>query len=376
MRYRKLGKTNEEVSILGFGCMRFPEIDGKIDEDKTIPMIRYAIDNGLTYIDTAYPYHNGQSEIIVGKALKDGYREKVKLATKLPSWLVKTKEDMDRFIYEQLEKLQTEYIDFYLIHNLNKDDYRKLKENGLFDFIKKIKEEKLVKYVGFSFHDTLDVFKEIIDDYEWDFTQIQHNYIDEEYQAGNEGLAYARNKGLGIVIMEPLRGGALVNNLSESINNIIEGSSVRKTAPEWAFKFLYNKDEIDVVLSGMSTIEQVIDNLRIADNEGISNSMDREEEETLNKLKDEFKSKIKVNCTGCKYCVPCPAGVNIPTCFEMLNNSSMFNDIETAKNKYNAFVISEDGQGSKCIKCGACEKKCPQHIKIREKLEEVVSILE
>lgn len=376
MRYRKLGKTNEEVSILGFGCMRFPEIDGKIDEDKTIPMIRYAVDNGLTYIDTAYPYHNGQSEIIVGKALKDGYREKVKLATKLPSWLVKSREDMDRFIYEQLEKLETEYIDFYLIHNLNKDDYRKLKENGLFDFIKKIKEEKLVKYVGFSFHDTLDVFKEIIDDYEWDFTQIQHNYIDEEYQAGNEGLAYARNKGLGIVIMEPLRGGALVNNLSESINNIIEGSSVRKTAPEWAFKFLYNKEEIDVVLSGMSTMEQVIDNLRIADIEGIPNSMNKDEEETLNKLKDEFKSKIKVNCTGCKYCVPCPVGVNIPTCFEILNNSSMFNDIETAKNKYNAFVISEDGQGSKCIKCGACEKKCPQHIKIREKLEEVVSILE
>ena len=376
MRYRKLGKTNEDVSILGFGCMRFPEIDGRIDEEKTITMLRYAIDNGLNYIDTAYPYHNGQSEVVVGKALKNGYREKVKLATKLPSWLIKNRDDMDRVIKEQLEKLETDYIDFYLIHNLNKNDYKRLKENGLFDFIKKIKKEKLVRYVGFSFHDTFDVFKEIVDDYDWDFAQIQYNYIDEDYQAGNEGLLYARNKGLGIVIMEPLRGGSLVNNLSPEIKVIIRDSKIEKAAPMWAFKFLYNKDEIDVVLSGMSTIEQVIDNLKIADNEGIPNSMTSEEEETLNKLKVEFKSKIKVNCTGCKYCIPCPVGVDIPKCFELLNNSSMFNDIETPKSKYNAFVVSENAQASNCVKCGACEKKCPQHIKIREKLEEVVNTLE
>ncbi len=224
MRYRKLGKTNEYVSILGFGCMRFPEIDGRIEEEKTITMLRYAIDNGLNYIDTAYPYHNGQSEVVVGKALNNGYRGKVKLATKLPSWLIKNREDMDRVIKEQLEKLETDYIDFYLIHNLNKDDYKRLKENGLFDFIKKIKKEKLVRYVGFSFHDTFDVFKEIVDDYDWDFAQIQHNYIDEDYQAGNEGLLYARNKGLGIIIMEPLRGGSLVNNLSPEIKAIIRDS--------------------------------------------------------------------------------------------------------------------------------------------------------
>lgn len=376
MRYRKLGKTKEDVSILGFGCMRFPEIDGNIDEEKTIPMLRYAIDNGLTYIDTAYPYHNGQSEIVVGKALKDGYREKVKLATKLPSWLVNTREDMDKFIKEQLEKLDTEYIDFYLIHNLNKNDYKRLKENGLFDFIKNIKEEKLARYVGFSFHDTLDVFKEIVDDYDWDFAQIQYNYIDEDYQAGNEGLLYARNKGLGIVIMEPLRGGSLVNNLSQGINDIINNSKVKKTAVEWAFKFLYNRDEIDVVLSGMSTMEQIKDNLKITDSEGIANSMTLEEEETLNKLKEEFKSKIKVNCTGCKYCVPCPIGVNIPNCFEMLNNSSMFNDVNDYKRKYEAFIVSENAQASNCVKCGSCETKCPQHIEIIEKLEEVVNTFE
>ena len=257
-------------------------------------------------------------------------------------------------------------------------------ENDLQDYLlekklmieKKIKKEKLVRYVGFSFHDTFDVFKEIVDDYDWDFAQIQHNYIDEDYQAGNEGLLYARNKGLGIIIMEPLRGGSLVNNLSPEIKAIIRDSKIEKTAPMWAFKFLYNKDEIDVVLSGMSTIEQVIDNLKIADNEGIPNSMTSEEEETLNKLKVEFKSKIKVNCTGCKYCIPCPVGVDIPKCFELLNNSSMFNDIETPKSKYNAFVVSENAQASNCVKCGACEKKCPQHIRIREKLEEVVNTLE
>jgi hypothetical protein len=371
MKYRKLGKTNEKVSILGFGCMRFPQKDGKIDEDKSLEMIRYAIDNGVNYIDTAYPYHNGESEIVVGKALKGGYREKVNLATKLPSWLINTREDMDKYINEQLEKLQTNIIDFYLIHNLNKKDYKRLRDNGLFDFIEKIKENKLVKHVGFSFHDTLDVFKEIVDDYDWDFTQIQYNYIDEDYQAGREGLLYAANKELGIIIMEPLRGGALVNNLSQGINEIIENSPVKKTAVEWAFKFLYDKEEISLVLSGMSTLEQVVDNLKIADTQGKLNSMTIDEQETINKLRDEFKSKIKVNCTGCKYCIPCPAKVNIPICFELLNSSSMFDSVETTKKDYENFLVKGNKDASKCVECGACEEKCPQHINIIEKLKEV-----
>ena len=374
MRYRKLGKINEEVSILGFGCMRFPQKDGKINETESLEMIRYAIDNGVNYIDTAYPYHDGESEIFVGKALKDGYREKVKLATKLPSWLINTREDMDKYINEQLEKLQTNVIDFYLIHSLNKKDYKRLRDNGLFDFIEKIKENKLVKHVGFSFHDTLDVFKEIVDDYDWDFTQIQYNYIDEDYQAGIEGLLYAADKGLGIIIMEPLRGGSLVNNLSQGINEIIENSPVKKTAVEWAFKFLYNKEEISLVLSGMSTLEQVVDNLKIADTQGELNSMTIYEQETINKLKQEFKSKIKVNCTGCKYCIPCPAKVNIPICFELLNSSSMFDSVEKTKKDYENFLVKGNQDASKCIECGACEEKCPQHINIIEKLKEVKEI--
>lgn len=376
MKYRKLGKTGEDVSILGFGCMRFPQQDGKIDEKKSLEMIRYAIDNGVNYIDTAYPYHNGESEIFLGKALKDGYREKIKLATKLPSWAVNTRADMDKFINEQLKKLQTKQIDFYLIHSLNKDDYSRLKENGLFDFIRKIKEQKLVKYVGFSFHDTLDVFKYIIDDYEWDFVQIQYNYIDEKYQAGTEGLLYAHNKGLGVVIMEPLRGGSLVNNLSDEINAIINNSSVKKDAVEWAFKFLYDKEEISVVLSGMSSLEQVIDNIKAVDSQGDANSMTKIEKQIIEYLSKEFKSKIKVNCTGCKYCLPCPKGVQIPLCFELLNSSSMFNDTKKAKDMYNGFLVSEGSDASNCVECGACERKCPQHINIIEKLKDVREIFE
>lgn len=376
MKYRKLGKTGEDVSILGFGCMRFPQQDGKIDEEKSLEMIRYAIDNGVNYIDTAYPYHNGESEIFLGKALKDGYREKIKLATKLPSWAVNTRADMDKFINEQLKKLQTKQIDFYLIHSLNEDDYSRLKENGLFDFIRKIKEQKLVKYVGFSFHDTLDVFKYIIDDYEWDFVQIQYNYIDEKYQAGTEGLLYAHNKGLGVIIMEPLRGGSLVNNLSDEINAIINNSSVKKNAVEWAFKFLYDKEEISVVLSGMSSLEQVIDNINAVDSQGDANSMTKIEKQIIEELSKEFKSKIKVNCTGCKYCLPCPKGVQIPLCFELLNSSSMFNDIKKAKEMYHGFLVSEGSDASNCVECGACEQKCPQHINIVEKLKEVRGIFE
>ncbi|RDY27517.1 aldo/keto reductase [Romboutsia weinsteinii] len=376
MLYRKMGKTNEEVSILGFGCMRFPTKDGKIDEVKATEMVRYAIDNGVNYIDTAYPYHNGESEPVVGEILKGGYREKVKLATKLPTWLITSREDMDKYFNEQLERLQTNYIDFYLIHNLNKESYRNAKENGLFEFIDKIKEEKKARYVGFSFHDTIDVYKEIIDDYDWDFTQIQYNYIDEEYQAGTEGLLYAASKDLGIIIMEPLRGGALVNNVSKKIKDIIEKSNVQKNAAGWAFKFLYNREEISVVLSGMSTIEQIIDNLKIADSEGIKNSMTEEEETVINQLKDEFKSKIKVNCTGCKYCVPCPLGVSIPTCFELLNNSSMFGNVDTIKENYYSYLESEKSHASICVECGACEEKCPQHIDIRNKLKEVCSVFE
>lgn len=371
MQYREFGKCREKLSILGFGCMRFPEKDGKIDEVKATKMLRHAIDNGVNYVDTAYIYHKGESEVFVGKALRDGYREKINLATKLPTWLIESREDMDKYLNEQLERLDTNYIDYYLIHALNKETYYKVKELGLFDFINRIKEEKKVRYVGFSFHDTLEVFKEIIDDFDWDFTQIQYNYLDENYQAGTEGLEYAASKNLGVIIMEPLRGGALVNNLSEEIKTIIKEAPTNKNAAGWAFKFLYNREEIGVVLSGMSSMEHVVDNLKIANEEGTQNSMTDEEKEIISKLKDEFKSKIKVNCTGCKYCLPCPKGVSIPTCFELLNNASMFDAVEKIYNTQYSSLVKSKNDASLCVQCGACETKCPQKIEIREMLNVV-----
>lgn len=376
MLYRKFGKCNDDLSILGFGCMRLPEKEGKIDEKEAIKMIRYAVDNGVNYIDTAYIYHRGESEILVGKALNDGYREKVRLATKLPTWLLESREDMDKYFNEQLNKLNTSYVDYYLIHALDKASYNRAKELGLFDFINIIKKEKKAKYVGFSFHDSVEVFKYIVDDFDWDFAQIQYNYLDENYQAGTEGLEYAASKNLGVVIMEPLRGGALVNNLADDIISIIEDTEYEKNAAAWAFKFLYNREEVSVVLSGMSNLDQVIDNIRIADNEGDANSMTIEEVNIINSLKNKFKSKIKVNCTGCEYCLPCPKGVNIPACFELLNNASMFNTVEKIKSTQYNSLIKGRNNASICVECGVCESKCPQKISIRKTLKEVINTFE
>ncbi|CEN78156.1 aldo/keto reductase [Paraclostridium sordellii] len=371
MRYREFGSTGEKISILGFGCMRFPQTDGKINEDETLKMVRYAIDSGVNYIDTAYPYHGGESELVVGRILKDGYREKVNLATKLPSWNIKSREDMDKYLNEQLKKLQTNYIDFYLVHALDEELWDNLVKNGIFDFLDEIKRNKKVRYVGFSFHDKYEVFEKIIDDYDWDFTQIQYNYIDEEYQAGTKGLEYAYKKGLGIVIMEPLRGGKLVNNLSDDIKDIIKFANTQKSPTKWAFKFLYNKSEIGIVLSGMSTMEQVIENIKICDEEGKANSMTKDEKKIISNLGEQFKSKIKVDCTACKYCIPCPRGVNIPGCFEALNNASMFDDVESVKINMYKFIEENESDASMCIECGKCEVMCPQHINIIDKLKEV-----
>lgn len=371
MKYREFGKTGEEISILGFGCMRFPQLDGKINEKEATKMVRYAIDNGVNYIDTAYPYHNGESELVVGRILKDGYREKVNLATKLPSWEINSREDMDKYFNEQLEKLQTDYIDFYLVHALDKGLWDNLVKNDIFDFLDEIKKTKKVRYIGFSFHDKYEVFEEIIDSYNWDFTQIQYNYLDEDYQAGTKGLEYANKKGMGVIIMEPLRGGKLASNLPTDILEIIEKSNTKKSPAQWAFKFLYNKPQIGIVLSGMSTMEQVIDNIRICEEDGTPNSMNLEDQMVIEELRDKLKAKIKINCTDCKYCMPCPNGVNIPACFECLNNASMFNDTEGIKNNMYIYLIEQESDASKCIECGKCEKSCPQHIDIINKLKQV-----
>lgn len=377
MLYRKFGETDEMVSTLGFGCMRFPTIDGdmkNIDEKKAIEMLRYSIDNGVNYIDTAYPYHGEMSEDLVGKALQDGYREKVYLATKLPSWLIKKREDMDKYLNEQLEKLQTDHIDFYLVHALRESFWGNLKENGLFGFLDSILKDGRVKYVGFSFHDNIELFKEIVDAYDWTFCQIQYNFVDEDYQAGKEGLEYAAEKGLGIVIMEPLRGGKLVSRIPEEVKDTWNSADTKRTPVEWALRYLWDYPEISTVLSGMSTLDQVKENIKYAD-EGKSNSLTEKERSLISKVASLYKEKIKIDCTFCRYCLPCPAGVNIPAAFEYYNDGFMFEDIEGEKKNYNKF-IKDEAKASKCVECGKCEEECPQNIPIREKLKEVVKTFE
>lgn len=377
MLYRKFGSTSEEISILGFGCMRFPIIDGKndqIDEEKAIRMLRYAIDQGVNYIDTAYPYHEKMSELLVGKALKDGYREKVYLATKLPSWLVECRKDMDYYLNLQLERLQTDHIDFYLVHNLNKKYWDNVKEHGIFEFLDAALSDGRIKYAGFSFHDEVSLFKEIVDAYDWTFCQIQYNYLDQNYQAGEEGLKYAAERGLGVVIMEPLRGGKIASGIPSDIQAIWDKADTKRSPVEWALRFLWDHPEINIVLSGMSEMGQVVENVKIA-GDAYPQSLTEEEKSLIHQVKDMYNKKMRVGCTNCRYCMPCPEGVNIPESFTHLNNAFLFNNVTESKRQYNIFV-KENEKASRCIKCGKCEKACPQNIPIRDMLQEVVKLFE
>lgn len=372
MLYRKLGKTGEMVSILGYGCMRLPVIDGNpesIDEKKAIRLVRYAIDHGVNYIDSAYSYHSGMNEVFLGKALKDGYREKVHLATKLSCKRVNCKEDMDRFLNEQLEKLRTDCIDFYLLHAVKQSYWEKMKKFGVIDFLERARAAGKIKYTGFSFHDEPDVFKEVVDAYPWDLCQIQFNYLDENFQAGIEGLKYAAEKGLAVVIMEPLRGGNLASKVPEEAKKVWDIAEVKRTPAEWAFRYLWDYPEVSVVLSGMSEMEHLKENLRIAE-QGQPNSLSAEEKSLISEVSEIYRSRIKVNCTNCKYCMPCPSGVNIPRNLSYLNDVFMLNDVENAKFQYGVLLLPEEKAGN-CIECGECEEVCPQNIKIRKMLKEV-----
>jgi predicted aldo/keto reductase-like oxidoreductase len=382
MLYRNFGKTGEKVSVLGFGCMRLPIIGNdptNIDEAKATDMLRYAIDAGVNYVDTAYPYHGtgfaqgGASELFVAKALKDGYRQRVNLATKLPSWLIKTRADMDKYLNEQLERLETDVIDFYLIHTLNKGLWPVLKEAGVREFLDQAIKDGKIRYAGFSFHDQTALFKEIVDYYDWSFCQIQYNYLDEEFQAGTEGLEYAAKKGLGITIMEPLRGGNLIR-LPEAAKAVFAQAEVQRTPAEWALRWVWNHPEVSVVLSGMTTMEHVTANIRAA-KDANENSLTAKELATIAQVKKIFQDRVKVNCTGCAYCMPCPAGINIPTCFGAYNDYWVFDNSPEAKNMYN-IVTKLASPASKCVECGKCESHCPQSIAIRQELKNVKALFE
>ena len=389
MKYRKMGSLGWEVSALGFGAMRFP-VDQKlrIIEDEAIQMIRYAIDHGVNYIDTAYPYHGGRSEVILGKALQDGYREKVHLTTKLPMWLVRRKPHFERYFKRQLERLQSNP-DIYLFHGLNKQRFKKVQDLNLIENMENARDTGLIKHIGFSFHDSFDVFKDIIDSYQWDCCQIQLNYLDINYQAGLKGLRYAGVKNIAVIIMEPIRGGKLAipdNDLESKplIKNVLESSSVQRTMADWALQFLWNQKHVSVVLSGMSTRQQVVENVESANNSGI-NTLTGPELKTIADLRDAYNKYVVVLCTRCGYCIPCPNGVSIPSVLGVLNEIAYWGD--RARMGYNQMVKTpedlerrrasgEDVEGAAtlCTQCGECLEKCPQQIEIPDMMEKANSI--
>lgn len=379
MQYRKFGRLDWQVSALGFGAMRLPTTDGnpmsdKVDEEEAIAMIRYAIDHGVNYVDTAWPYHFGKSEVIVGKALQDGYRQKVKIATKSPVREFKTADEFDRILDEQLRRLQQDYIDFYLLHGINKDQWENIVLK--LDILKKAEAalaDGRIKHFGFSFHDDLPAFKQIVDGYDkWEFCQIQYNYLDVENQAGTEGLKYAASKGLAVVIMEPLLGGKLVNPAGDILEIMREADSNR-TPADWALQWLWNQEEVSVVLSGMSNMQQVVENIASAERSGI-NSMTPQELDVISRVRKKFQAKSLIPCTGCAYCMPCPNNVAIPSVFRVFNEGCMFADVEAARHFYNGF-LKEETRASSCVECRACEDKCPQGIPISEWMPKVHSVL-
>jgi len=378
MKYRKFPNIDLEVSALGFGCMRLPiigEDSSQIDESLAIKMIRYAIDNGVNYIDTAYGYHGGNSEIVVGKALKGGYRNKVNLATKLPVWKLTKIEDADILLDEQLKKLDTDHIDFYLLHALNKQRWDMLKNMNIFSWIEKVKSQGKIKHIGFSFHDSLDTFKLIIDEYEgWEFCQIQYNYLNRNYQAGEEGLKYAYAKGLGVIIMEPLLGGKLARKPPEEVQKVWEKAKIKRSPVQWGLLWLWNQKEVTTVLSGMSSIQQVIENIETAD-QGYVGCLSDEELKLIDEVTKKYLELKPIDCTGCKYCLPCPNGVDIPRNFNLYNDAKVYNMYEEAKKTY-LKPDKEQQKASNCVECGMCEEKCPQNLPIRKLLKEVVQFFE
>jgi len=373
MQYRKFGKLDWEVSTLGFGAMRLPVINeeqAKIDEPEAIRMIRYAADNGVNYIDSAYMYHMGHSEGLVGKALKDGYREKMKVATKLPARMIEKPEDFDRILGEQLEQLDIDMIDFYLLHGLNKEGWHKVRDFGVLKWAEEQMAKGRIGRLGFSFHDEYTVFKEIVDAYDnWVLAQVQYNYMDENEQAGRRGVEYAAGRGIAVVVMEPLRGGKLSKEPPAPVAKVWDSAASRLSSVEWAWRWIWNQPEISVALSGMSTMEQVVENVALADRFGVGN-LTPEELKLYDKVREAYNSLSPVPCTNCRYCMPCPNNVEIPRIFQLYNDAIMYDDMRTGRFMYNGpFAFQPDQRADNCIECGECLEKCPQNIDIPDWLK-------
>jgi predicted aldo/keto reductase-like oxidoreductase len=369
MLYRNVPKTGEKLSILGFGAMRLPvNEDGSINEEKAISQMHKSIDSGVNYIDTAWPYHGGKSEIIVGKALLNGYREKVRIADKLPTWAIKTREEMDSILDKQLEKLGVENIDYYLLHALEGTTWDRMKSLGALEFLEKAKEAGKITNIGFSFHGNNEDFTRIIDEYDWVFCQIQYNFLDTQNQAGTEGLKYAASKNIAVMVMEPLRGGNLSRpEAPPAIQAIWDRAETTRPPVEWALRWVWNHPGIITVLSGMNDEEHIAENIRIA-SEAEVGSMTDEELGIVTKTADTFRELMKVPCTGCQYCMPCPKDINIPQVFGIYNQKNLFNQGFMSRAFYTmqcgGMQGKKPGLASQCVSCGQCVKHCPQNIDI------------
>ncbi len=373
MKYRKFGRLDWMVSILGFGAMRLPVVGGdmrQIDEPEAMRMIKYAIDHGVNYIDTAYMYHGGNSEVLIGKVLREGYHGKVRVATKMPIGMVRSREELDTIFEEQMRRLQIDYIDFYLMHGLDRDRWRKIHDLNVLDWAERKVDEGRIGYLGFSFHDEFEVFKEIVDGYSgWTFCQIQYNYLDTESSRrspGTKGLKYAASRGLAVVVMEPIRGGLLAIPPPPEVKAVFDEAGVKRTPAQWALLWVWNNPEVSVALSGMSTFEQVVDNIATASiaEPGI---LSEEELRIIEKVRNMYLKYGFIGCTGCHYCIPCPRGVDIPSILRYMNRILMAESGEERRIVEEYYrEIPEDRRGDRCVRCGECEKKCPQKLPIRE----------
>ncbi len=378
MQYRTVPKNGDKLSVLGFGTMRLPLKGEKIDEERAIKQIRYAIDNGVNYLDSAPPYHGGESEKVLGKALLGGYREKVKIATKLTPFLLREAQDMDKMLSLQLKKLQTDHIDYYLLHGLEAESWSKLLGFGVFEFLEKARADGKIVNLGFSFHGSLKTFKEIVDAYDWAMCQILFNFLDEQLQAGIKGLKYAASRNLAVMIMEPLRGGTLAEKLPDKVKRFYDEAKIQRSPAEWGLRWVWNHPQVTLALSGMNDENHVAENIKVAET-ALPGSMKRSELAVIKNVAESFRGLMKVPCTGCQYCMPCPYGVNIPSSFRIYNDYYMFGDEKLSRAMYSMMLLGglsgKRSDATLCKECKKCVERCPQHIAIPEKLKLVLNDL-
>ncbi len=370
MLYRKMPRSQDSLSILGLGLMRLPATsEGHIDEERSLEMLHHAVDNGVNYFDTAWVYYNGASEQLMGKFVDRVPRNKLLIATKSPCWLVKTASDLDKYLDQSLQRLRTDHIDYYLLHSLGQHSWNEMKKLKALDWLEKQKADGRIRHIGFSFHDKYPVFKKIAQYYDWDFCQFMLNYLDTHFQAGLSGYRLASSKGIGIIAMEPLRGGKLVQNIPPGVEAVWKKSAHAWTPVQRALNWIWNLEHCTVALSGMSSLEQLNENITLAKLSPTA-KLSEKELTIYNQARLEYIRRIAVPCTECRYCMPCPHKVAIPGVFGIYNEAHIFNDRERHLKEYKGW-IPEDSRADKCVNCGACVSKCPQHIPIPDRMKEV-----